>query len=341
MEMLRGSATLYILLSAYNGAKYIAEQIESIRAQSLTDWVLIVRDDGSADSTVRVVKELTRMDGRVRLLRDGRGNLGPVASFGALLESASARGAAYVALSDQDDVWKADKLERQLALLMAHEAAVGLDHPTLVHSDLAVVSDDLQPIHPSYLRRQRLEHLAVDPLRRLLVQNFVTGCTAVFNGALLRAVIPVPRVVMHDWWLAQCAAATGSILFVEEATVLYRQHAANVLGSRGALRMYADALRRPADQWERDAHHLAASREQACILATRLRELPSGSRVDARKLELVGGFCEALRDGRSPLGQLRAVRRLGVRPRSLTYPLFFYLRILCGVPSGSESSRQL
>lgn len=329
--------TIRILLSAYNGARYIVEQIESIRAQTLTDWLLIVRDDGSSDSTVRIVEEFARMDGRIGLLRDERGNLGPAASFGALLDHASARGAAYVALADQDDVWRPDKLQRQIELLQAQEATAGPDHPTLVHSDLIVVGNDLRQIHPSFLRHHRLEHLSVDPLSRLLVQNFVTGCTTVFNRALLRAVIPMPRVVMHDWWLAQCAAALGSLLFVQEPTVLYRQHESNVVGSRGALQLYLNAFRRPLHRWVQGRRNLVSATEQACALATRLRAL-SDSSVDPRALTLVVGFCEALRGKRAPLGRLREVRRLGVRPQNLSHPLF-YLRILCGVPTGTESSR--
>jgi hypothetical protein len=327
------SPALWILLSTYNGGRHLADQVESIRSQTLTDWRLLIRDDGSSDVTPDLIAELVRADSRVARWRDDRGNLGPVASFGALLEAAAEGGASYVALADQDDVWLPDKLERELAMVRVHEAATTADHPTLVHSDLTVVDDGLRPIHPSFLQRQRLEHLAVDPLRRLLVQNFVTGCTTLFNRALLRAVLPVPRVVMHDWWVAQCAAATGTILFIEEPTVLYRQHGANVLGSRSSLQMYLAALRHPSEWWARDGRHLAAAREQACLLAARLRQPPGGVAADPDRRAIVDGFCQALRAGRTPLAQLRDVRRLGIHPRSLTYPLFFYLRILCGVPA--------
>jgi rhamnosyltransferase len=330
---------LLIVLSAYNGARYIAEQIESIRAQTQTDWSLAVRDDGSTDETVRIVEQFTRSDHRIHLCRDQRGNLGSPASFGVLLEHAWASGATYIALADQDDVWMPDKLERQLALLKAHEVA-GADHPMLVHSDLAVVDDDLRPLHPSFLRRQRLEHVAVDPLRRLLAQNFVTGCTAVLNRPLLRVVIPMPRVVMHDWWLAQCAAALGYLLFLPEATVRYRQHSANVLGSRRAMQLYLDACRRPWDWWVRGRRNLAAGGRQACELSARLKAISAETPVDQRIVDLVENYCAALRGRLGPLRRLREIRRLGVRPRSLVYPLF-YLRILTGVSQAGEPKRDL
>jgi glycosyltransferase involved in cell wall biosynthesis len=332
---------IIIVLSSYNGAGYIGEQIESIRRQTFRNWNLLIRDDGSSDSTVEVVERLASVDSRISLLPDERGNLGPVASFGVLLEQALARQATYVAMSDQDDVWSADKLERQLALLRAHEAANGPGHPTLVHSDLAVVDSDLRPIHPSFLSYQRLAHKGADSLRCLLLQNFVTGCTVVLNRALLRLALPMPLMVMHDWWLAQCAAALGSILFLPEATVLYRQHGENALGSRGAMQLYLDAFRSPAEWWARGGRNLAAASAQVRELGTRLSALSGEVQVDPEMRDLVERTRVALRGGLGPLSRCREVSRLRIRPRSLTVPFFFYLRMLVGLPGVPHSEGHL
>src|SRR3954469_3509114 len=96
---------LLILLSSFNGHKFILDQITSIRRQTYSDWTLLVRDDGSSDNTVALVESLARQDQRIRLLRDTKGNLGPAASFGVLLAQARDSDARYVALADQDDVW--------------------------------------------------------------------------------------------------------------------------------------------------------------------------------------------------------------------------------------------
>jgi rhamnosyltransferase len=332
------TADLFIVLSCYNGARYIGEQIESIRRQTFRDWTLLVRDDGSSDSTIEIVQRFARDDHRITLIPDERGNLGPLGSFGALLEHALERQAAYVALSDQDDVWHADKLERELALLRGHEASRGAERPVLVHSDLTVVDSELRPIHPSYLRYQRLEHVAADPLRRLLLQNFVTGCTVVLNRALLEAAVPVPPVVMHDWWLAQCAASLGSLLFLPAPTVLYRQHETNTLGSPGAMQLYLDAFRTPLQWWVRGGRILGAASTQVCELDARLRKLSRTVPVDPGARELVQQACVALRSELGPLRRCREVRRLGIRPPSLTLPLFFYLRMLRGLPEDPQGA---
>ena len=318
---------LFVVLSAYNGSRHIAEQIESIRGQTHADWTLVVRDDGSQDDTVAIVEALARADRRIRLWTERPGNLGPVASFGALLEHAWSTGAGYVALCDQDDVWRPDKLERELAVLQAFEREAGADRPALVHSDLEVVDDALRTIHPSFLAHQRLEHVARDPLRRLLVQNFVTGCTVLINRPLLRAAIPVPPVVMHDWWLAQCAAALGALLYLPEPTVRYRQHGANVRGSPGVSRLAREALRRPAAWWREGGRTLADSARQAAALAERLAALEATQPAEPAARALVTRYGAALAPGIGAVRRVGEIRRLGVRPRSLFRPIY-YLRLL-------------
>src|SRR5919205_1163827 len=108
---------LTIVLSTYNGARFLAEQIESIRQQTFTGWILLLRDDGSLDDTRVIVDSLEALDSRLVVVRDERGNLGPVGSYGLLLQHAADRGARYVALADQDDVWEADKLAQELELI--------------------------------------------------------------------------------------------------------------------------------------------------------------------------------------------------------------------------------
>lgn len=328
-----------IVLSCYDGAAYLPEQLESIRGQTWRDWRLLIRDDGSSDATPAILERAAQADGRITRIMDDRGNLGPVGSFGRLLELALGSGARYVALADQDDVWRADKLERQLALLEAHDSSHGADQPCLVHSDLAVVGSRLEPIHDSYFGYQRLDCRAPDPLRRLLLQNFVTGCTVVVNRALLRAALPMPRVVMHDWWLAQCAAALGRIVLLPEATVLYRQHAANVVGSRGAVQLYLNAFRRPREWWARGGRNFGAAGQQACELAARLESLAGSGMVEPGTFELVQRTCAVLRGDLRPLERCREVSRLRIRPRSLTVPIFFYLRMLVGLPDDPRPRR--
>jgi rhamnosyltransferase len=322
-----------IVLSSYNGAEFIAEQIESIRRQSFTGWRLLVRDDGSSDETPSIVERLARMDPRIHLLRDDDGNLGVAASFGVLLERAAELKAGYVAFADQDDVWQPHKLARELELLQRREVETGPATPLLVHSDLTVVAEDLHVIHPSFLRFQHLRHQVEWPIGAMLVQNFVTGSTALFNNALLRAAVPMPQVVMHDWWLALCAAALGEILYLPEATVLYRQHDRNTIGSRGWPQVCRESIQRPRTWWRESGARFVAAVRQAGELSRRL-EARAGVRSQTPALAALREFADAFGSGAGAWRRLRAVRRHRIRPRTLLpYPVFFYLRVLLWTPA--------
>jgi rhamnosyltransferase len=333
-----------VILSSYNGARFIAEQIESIRRQSFTGWRLLVRDDGSSDDTPNIVERLARVDPRIHLLRDGDGNLGVAASFGALLERAAELKARYVAFADQDDVWQPHKLARELELLQRREAETGAATPLLVHSDLTVVAENLHVIHPSFLAFQHLGHRADWPIGAMLVQNFVTGCTALFNNALLQAAVPIPQVVMHDWWFGLCAAALGEILYLPEATVLYRQHDRNTIGSKGWPRVCRESIQGPFTWWRESGGRFAAAVRQAGELGRRL-----ASRTDVRSQtpaqEALSEFAHAFGGGAGALRRLWAVRRHRIRPQTLLpYPVFFYLRVLlwssAPAPQGRPATRQ-
>ena len=213
---------VFIILSTYNGMAHVAALVESIRCQTLGDWRLLVRDDGSSDATVDVVDKLARQDPRIHLLPEDGRSLGAPGSFGLLMAAARARGARYVFFADQDDIWLPGKLDRLLSVMGDAEATVGSETPLLFYSDLVVVAGDLRVIHPSFRRQQWLTPPPqAEALRVLLTQNVVTGCGALLNRALLDVVLPLPvEVVMHDWWAALCAAATGRIV---DSGVIHRR----------------------------------------------------------------------------------------------------------------------
>lgn len=317
------SDEVVIVLSAYNGARHIEEQIGSIQRQRRRDWVLLVRDDGSSDGTPALVAALAREDSRIRLVPSS-GNLGAVASFGALLAEAAALDPRFVFLADQDDVWVEEKLDRQADAMVRAEEQFGREVPILVHSDLRVVDDRLRPIHRSFLRYQ--SGLAIPAgltLHTLLAQNLVTGAATAINRALLRLALPLPDVVMHDWWLAQCAAATGTVVALPDALVLYRQHAANVIGASGFYGLVGRALRSPRQWWKRGGLNFVKGVRQAGMLRERL-----GRESGSRGADLTARYEAVFAGGTTPAQRLRRVLGLGVRPASRVARLLFYLRVL-------------
>lgn len=325
------SASVVIVLATYNGAPWLEAQVRSLQAQDHPGWRLLARDDGSTDGTPALLAGLAREEPRLTVL-DAPGRLGVVGNFGALLEAARRAGADRVFLCDQDDEWRPDKLSRALALMEELEERHGRAAPLLVHSDLEVVDEALRPLHPSFLAFQGLRHEVRDPLRVLLVQNFVTGCASALNRALLELALPIPQgCIMHDWWVAQCAAACGVIGFLPDAAVRYRQHGANQIGAAGAFGslnvLHARGRRRFAASWRVGRQAVT----QAADLEARLRERGGAS---PGVLALVGGFARLSEGG--PLSRLLALRRLGVRRlRPVDTALLFAWMALPGVLAGS------
>ncbi|TAK73905.1 MAG: glycosyltransferase family 2 protein, partial [Gammaproteobacteria bacterium] len=226
--------TILILMSTYQGEQYLAAQLDSIIAQTHTQWRLLIRDDGSTDGTVDIIKRYVERDARIRLMADDLGNLKPAQSFSVLMEKALLEKEPFICFADQDDVWREEKLSLQVKALKELEEIHGENIPLLVFSDLCVVDANLSTIHPSYLKFEKLSANLVSSLQTLLIYNYVTGCAAAMNRALLALATPVPeKALMHDWWCALCAASEGKLGFIEQATLYYRQHEKNDSGSKG------------------------------------------------------------------------------------------------------------
>lgn len=228
---MNGRPLIDILLATWNGEQYLAEQIESVLAQTWTDWRLLARDDGSSDGTVEILKQYeSRYPERIHIIRDGKANLGASGNFSVLMEHSDAE---YLMFCDQDDVWLPEKIEMLMGAMAKLENECGRDMPLLVHSDLIVVDDRLQLIAPSYWHYQKLNPEKGRFLNRLLVENVVTGCALVMNRRTKELALPVPTDArMHDWWIALVAVAFGQISYVERPLVQYRQHGGNKLGAK-------------------------------------------------------------------------------------------------------------
>ena len=220
-----------ILLATFNGAPYLSAQLDSLLGQTETSWRLLVRDDGSTDATPRIIASYCeRHPGRIVVIDAGGERLGPGGNFSRLLAAATA---GRIMFCDQDDVWLPGKIAATAARMAELEQSWGRETPLLVHTDLRVVDDSLGPIAPSLWRYQGADPERGMRLGRLLVQNCATGCTVMINRALADRALPIPEAaMMHDWWLALVAACFGRIGYVDEATVLYRQHGANDTGAR-------------------------------------------------------------------------------------------------------------
>jgi glycosyltransferase involved in cell wall biosynthesis len=218
-----------VLMSTYQGERFVDEQVRSILDQLPADGWLLVRDDGSRDATVQRVRSFA--DPRIHIVEGA--NIGFAASFFALMAGVPAE-AGCIMLADQDDVWLPGKIARACAALQDG------GKPTLYFSRLQLVDEALRPLGltAAWPRGPSFSNA--------LAENIVTGCTIGLNRAALQLVLQLGDARLlrfHDWWIYLVVSAFGQVIADPQPTMLYRQHGRNVLGRGAGWRRYLVNLR--------------------------------------------------------------------------------------------------
>lgn len=217
-----------ILMATYNGEKYIREQLDSILNQTYKDIRILIRDDGSKDRTIDIIKEyIEKYRYKIRLIEDDVKCGSSVSNFMQLTKSATAD---YVMYSDQDDFWLPKKVEKTLQAMIDLEEKIGKDKPALSFARHKPVDLKLQPIQEDVSKTQLSK--CETEFNKLLVQNCVNGCLMMVNKPLYSILGNYNKdILMHDWWAALIAGAMGGICRIPDVLMLYRQHGDNVVGS--------------------------------------------------------------------------------------------------------------
>ena len=222
-----------VALAAYNGEKYLREQLDSILNQDFKDFTLYISDDGSSDGTLKILDEYAAKDSRVKLFPKHEPNESACRHFLYMLENIQSD---LYLFCDQDDVWTGN----HIGSFVEKYKALSDDEknlPVLIHSDLKIVDSSLNEISPSLFE---YSHLPKNPDRRFYFQlNNVTGCACMINNELKNYALKntamldenLSKVLMHDHFFATIAAEFGKKIFIPESTVLYRQHGTNVCGA--------------------------------------------------------------------------------------------------------------
>lgn len=203
-----------ILMATYNGEKYLAEQIDSIICQTYKNWNLLIRDDGSSDNTFKILKEYEKKDDRIKIIKDKKGNLGIAKNFEELLKISSSE---LIMFSDQDDVWKKDKIKIMLKYV---------GNSDLIISDAIVTNEKLECISESlfYLVKSK------NGIIKNVIKNTYYGCCMLFKRKILEEVLPIPnnKEIGHDLWIGLISEKYYKVKFIDEKLIYFRRHSNNV-----------------------------------------------------------------------------------------------------------------
>ena len=214
-----------IIMTTFNGERFLRDQIDSILSQLNVKVTLVVRDDGSTDHTREILKEY-ESKGSLTFIDD---NIHRGAANGFMELLYTSPNAEYYAFADQDDIWLPNKIEKAIELIGDN------DKPTLYCSNQIIYKENKEvglrfTEEPNYT------------LTNCICGNSIAGCTMVFNKALRNIIInpshrpteEILRIRMHDVWVLLCAHAAGNVIYDQNAYIKYRLHENNTVGIRHA-----------------------------------------------------------------------------------------------------------
>ena len=218
--MIQSDSHVQVLLATYNGAKFLQEFLVSLHNQNGVRIHLTVGDDGSEDETLEIIESFRSSFHKLTILDGPR--KGPALNFLNLLDNANAD---YVALADQDDIWKPNHLIDSIEYLMPNS-----NEPKMIYRSVLEFGDGTP--NPKKWPRNARDH----GFESFFFQNYARGCTIVLNRSLVDLIVSTRKpsqIIMHDWWIALIAKSCGQAIFSPEPQIYYRLHANNTVGNRG------------------------------------------------------------------------------------------------------------
>ena len=214
-----------ILMATYNGGKYIETQILSLLQQKYKNWHLYIHDDGSADTTLSIIKKYTSFDSRITLIEDGIKNLGAGKNFLSLVKYSTSKLAIFC---DQDDIW----LENKLSEMVDHAFSTNIinsERPSIVYADGYSFSDKSGNIDFTNISQNHAKRVN----DFLFFNGGYQGCSIMFNRSAADIIRNYKGYVhLHDDTVSLVAHALGDVYFLPKQLMLYRQHDAAVTGHK-------------------------------------------------------------------------------------------------------------
>lgn len=212
---------ILILMSTYNGEKYIKEQLDSIFFNTTLKPDLLIRDDGSRDTTTEIIEDYKKKNPQFKIYLKKDKNIGFAKSFMQLISLAEDQ-YDFFFFADQDDYWERGKLENATNILKSNKEIPSLYFSKTEYVDSKLNHLGFSPNHPRHLIG----------FRNAIVQNIATGCTIALNKKsiqLLKSSMP-ESLIAHDWWCYLVISAFGEIFYDENSYIKYRQHQNNTIG---------------------------------------------------------------------------------------------------------------
>lgn len=205
------NSLISIAMCTYNGSRFVKEQLDSILNQTYNNFELIIVDDMSKDDTINIINKYVQKDKRIKFFQNEK-NLGFVKNFEKAISFCLGE---YIALADQDDIWKKDKLEVFLQEIKDN---------ILIYSDAIVIDENSKNLNKEFIRPEA--NLVNGKCNKSFIfSNCVSGNTLMFKKELIPYILPIPDTIsFHDIWIAFVASTIGTITYTEKSYIYYRRY---------------------------------------------------------------------------------------------------------------------
>ena len=309
-----------ILMTTYNGEKYLSQQIDSIINQTYRDWKLVIRDDGSSDSTVDILRNYEEKDKRIKIIHNTTDKHGAYLNFWTLIHEAKDKYSEYdyYFFSDQDDVWELDKLDEMIANA---EEQQNNDRPLLLYGDMRVIDKDNGIVYESLNSVMGIGEMGGYSL--FFTHGFLWGCDVCVNNALFTSMPLLPLdhphidIMSHNDYMGKYALLTGEIKYIDKIMINHRRHGDNTTGEYLMKLSPIKAFKRFALQFDDLAKTHARVYNQTLVLLEQIKKSKIDSNKEILKIE------ESIRSG--GFRMVRYMRRFGVKRKQKSRTMGIYM----------------
>ncbi len=218
-----------VAMCTYNGERYIEQQLASILSQTRKPQEVVICDDCSSDNTIRIIKQFASITEITIKLIENSINIGSTKNFENAIQLCSGD---IIVLSDQDDVWEANKLQ------VVYDVYISHPDMSLVFTDGYVVDHELNYMgyklfdYVKFNKRIKNEFIMKNEFEVLLNNSLVTGATIAFNSKYKNIICPIPLNWVHDYWISLVLAGIGQVYYIDKPLIKYRQHNSQQIGIR-------------------------------------------------------------------------------------------------------------
>lgn len=204
--------SISVAMATYNGEKYIKEQIDSILKQLTVNDELIISDDGSTDTTLKIINSYN--DSRIKVVNGPK--IGVKQNFANAIKNCTGK---YIFLSDQDDIWIDNKVNKVLRTFENNKCTC------IVHDAIVFDSNTNNILYDSFYKLRNSKKGIV----KNIIKNSYIGCCMAFDSKMKNKILPIPNdIEMHDQWIGLLNDKYGKNIFIDDKLLKYRRHNDNV-----------------------------------------------------------------------------------------------------------------